>query len=146
VDPALAHAWPRGFIETPFDDPVLLTGEGLRAKQHIAPDLSAGFPHGLLPSDERSRAATSWPGRRGTRTGIRPAGSGADDRGLIKLLSQDHPTIEALACNRHFARPADFLQGAGAIQDPALPYAYASQAQDERVAALRARWPASRLI
>jgi uroporphyrinogen-III synthase len=60
ADPTPLQAWLRRFVDTPFDDLILLTGEGLSRLCAIA--ARSGFEQeflGALPNRARSRAAPS---------------------------------------------------------------------------------------
>ena len=56
ADPAPVHAWLRRFVETPFDDFVLLTGEGLRRLHGTAH--RAGFEQAFLSALAAPRKIT----------------------------------------------------------------------------------------
>ena len=64
-DPAPIEAWIRRFIEQPFDDLVLMTGEGLRRLMKVARriGLRAGFHRRASARRENSPAAQSPAGR-----------------------------------------------------------------------------------
>ena len=141
ADPAPVHAWLRRFIETPFDDLVLLTGEGLRRLHGTAH--RTGFEEAFLGALAKPRKITRGPK---PARALRELGLAPDLRaeeptteGIIKLLSQNDLHNRRIGVQLYpgaSTRLVDFLQGAGAIPDPVVPYAYASQADDERVAAL----------
>jgi uroporphyrinogen-III synthase len=141
ADPAPVQAWLRRFIDTPFDDLVLLTGEGLR-RLHATAHRS-GFGQAFLGALAEPRKITRGPK---PARALRELGLAPDLRaeeptteGIIKLLSQDDLRARRIGVQLYPAAPTRlirFLRGNGAIPDPVVPYAYASQAEDERVAEL----------
>jgi uroporphyrinogen-III synthase len=141
ADPAPVQAWLRRFIETPFDDLVLLTGEGLRRLHGTAH--RTGFEEAFLGALAAPRKITRGPK---PARALRELGLAPDLRaeeptteGIIKLLSQNDLHKRKIGVQVYpgaSTRLVDFLQGTGAIPDAVVPYAYASQAEDERVAAL----------
>jgi uroporphyrinogen-III synthase len=141
ADPAPVHAWLRRFIDTPCNDLVLLTGEGLRRLHGTAH--RTGFEQAFLGALAKPRKITRGPK---PARALRELGLAPDLRaeeptteGIIKLLSQDDLHDRRVGVQLYpgaSTRLVDFLQGAGAIPDPVVPYAYASQAEDERVTAL----------
>ena len=141
ADPAPVHAWLRRFIDTPCDDLVLLTGEGLH-RLHGAAHLS-GFEQAFLGALAKPRKITRGPkpARALRELGLVPdlRAEEPTTEGIIKLLSQNGLHNRRVGVQLYpgaSTRLVDFLQGAGAVPDPVVPYAYASQAEDERVAAL----------
>lgn len=141
ADPAPVHAWLDRFIDIPSDDLVLLTGEGLRRLHGAAH--RAGLEQAFLDALAKPRKITRGP--KPVRS-LRELGLVPDLRaeeptteGIIKLLSQNDLHSRRIGVQLYpgaSTRLVDFLQGADAIPDPVVPYAYASQAEDERVAAL----------
>jgi uroporphyrinogen-III synthase len=141
ADPALVHAWLRRFIDTPCDDLVLLTGEGLR-RLHGAShrvELEQAFLGALAQPRKITRGPK--PARALRELGLVPdlRAEEPTTEGIIKLLLQNDLHDRRVGVQLYpgaSTRLVDFLQGAGAIPDPVVPYAYASQAEDERVAVL----------
>jgi uroporphyrinogen-III synthase len=86
---------------------------------------------------------------------LREIGLGPDLRaeeptteGIIKLLAQDELHDRRVGVQLYPGasnRLVDFLESAGATPDRVVPYAYASQAEDERVAALIDEMAAERI-
>jgi uroporphyrinogen-III synthase len=122
-------AWLRRASDTPFDDLVLMTGEGLRRLVGFAE--RAGLEAAFRAALGRTRTVTRGPkpvqalreiglgpGLRAlapTTAGVIAALSGDDLRGR-RIGVQLYPEADS--------RLVDFLAGAGAAPDPVLPYAY----------------------
>ncbi len=150
ADPAPALAWLRRFIERPFDDLVLLTGEGLRRLGGIA--RRAGIEAAWRGALRQPRRITRGPK---PAQALRALGLAPDLRaeepttaGIIALLSQQDLRDHRVGVQLYpGAAPllVDYLRGAGASPDPVVPYAYASQAEDEQVAALIDEMAAGRI-
>ena len=134
-------AWIGRAIETPFDDLILMTGEGLRRLRGFASraGLEPGFREALGkmrtitrgPKPARAlREIELDPGLRAplpTTEGVIAALSGADLRGR-RVGVQLYPE----AGNRL----PEFLSVAGALPDPVLPYAYVPESDPGSVVAL----------
>jgi uroporphyrinogen-III synthase len=149
-DAAPVLAWLTRFVDTPPDDLVLMTGEGLRRL--------CGFA-GRAGRDEAFRGAL---GRVRTITrGPKPA-QALREIGLTPGLRAERPTSEgvvaALARGELRGRrvalqlypgapPAlvDFLEGAGARPDPVSPYAYRPMAGDAEILKLIEEMAAGRV-
>jgi uroporphyrinogen-III synthase len=91
ADPGPVHAWLHRFIETPFDNLVLLTGEGLRRLHGTAH--RTGFEQAFLGALAKPRKITRGPK---PARALRELGLAPDLRaeeptteGIIKLLLQD---------------------------------------------------------
>jgi len=141
-DPAPVEAWLRRFTETPFDDLVLMTGEGVRRLHGFA--RRAGLEELFLAALARTRKIARGPkpgqalrelglasdlrAERPTTDGVIATLSGLDLRGRTVgvQLYPDNPN----------AALTDFLTVAGATPVPVLPYVYASAADEHRVLAL----------
>jgi uroporphyrinogen-III synthase len=141
ADPAPVHAWLRRFIESPGDDLVLLTGEGLRRLHGAAH--RAGLEQVFLGALAKPRKITRGPK---PARALRELGLAPDLRaeeptteGIVKLLAQNDLHDRRVGVQLYPGasnRLVEFLESAGATPDPVVPYAYASQAEDERVAGL----------
>ena len=150
-DPAPVTAWLARFIAKPCDDLVLLTGEGLRRLCGFT--RRSGSQEAFLAALADTRKITRGPkpaqalreiglkadlrAAEPTTAGIIAALSGEDLRGR-RVGVQLYPGITD-------NRLADFLRQTGAIPDPVLPYAYASAADDDKVAALIDQMAAGRI-
>jgi len=141
ADPTPALAWLGRFIAAPFDDLILLTGEGLYRLCDLARPV--GIEAAFLTALGRTRTICRGPkpvralrilgqqpqlrAQAPTTDGVVALLSGLDLRGR-RVGVQLYPD----AGDRLVA----FLEGAGAVPDPVTPYAYASRAADEMILAL----------
>ena len=141
ADPPPVLAWLARFIDAPFDDLVLLTGEGLYRLRDLA--RPAGIEAAFLAALGRTRTICRGPkpvralrmlgqqpqlrAEEPTTDGVVALLSGLDMRGR-RVGVQLYPD----AGDRLVA----FLKDAGAIPDPVTPYEYASRAADESILAL----------
>jgi uroporphyrinogen-III synthase len=137
-DPASVRAWIERVIAAPFDDLVLMTGEGLRRLRGAA---------------ERARLETDFRdalGRMRTITrGPKPARA-LREIGLNPGLRAEMPTTEGVIATLSAGelagrrvgiqlppdappRLADFLREAGALPDPVAPYAYVPRADRDEI-------------
>ena len=142
ADPAPVMAWLGRFIAAPFDDLILLTGEGVYRLRDLA--RSAGAEAAFLAALGQTRTIGRGPKPvRALRVlGLQPqlrAEQPTTD-GVIALLSgldlrsrrvgvQLYPSVTD-------NRLVEFVASAGAFPDPVTPYEYASQAADEAINAL----------
>lgn len=151
ADPAPLIAWLGRLIEAPFDDLILLTGEGLRRLHAVARRSEMEQP--FLDALTKTRKIT-W--------GPKPARA-LRDLGLTPDLRAEEPTTEGIIAllspeDLHGRRVgvqlypgavnnrlADFLRDAGATPDPVIPYEYVSAADDRKVAALIEQMAAGRI-
>jgi len=138
ADPAPALAWLGRFMAAPFDDLILLTGEGLYRLRDLA--RPAGIEAAFLAALNRTRTICRGPkpvralrvlgqqpqlrAEEPTTDGVVALLSGLDLRGR-RVGVQLYPG----AGDRLVA----FLDGAGAVPDPVTPYEYASQVADESI-------------
>jgi uroporphyrinogen-III synthase len=138
-DPAPIVAWLSRFIAKPFDDLILLTGEGLRRLSGVAersrmrePFIAAlsatrKITRGPKPA-QALRALGLGPDLRAaepTTDGVIATLSGADLRGRTfgVQLYPGNPNLKLI----------EFLKGGGAVPDPITPYIYATEADDRKV-------------
>ena len=141
ADPTPLQAWLRRFVDTPFDDLILLTGEGLRRLCAVA--ARSGLEQAFVGALAKPRKITRGPkpARALRELGLTPdlRAEEPTTEGIIKLLEQNDLHDRRVGIQLYPGasnRLVDFLASAGATPDPVVPYAYASQAEDERVAAL----------
>jgi uroporphyrinogen-III synthase len=141
ADPGPVMAWLGRLLDVPFDDLILLTGEGLYRLRDLA--RPAGIEPAFLAALGRTRTVCRGPkpvralralgqqpqlrAEEPTTDGVVALLSGLDLRGR-RVGVQLYPG----AGNRLVA----FLEAAGAVPDPVTPYEYASQAADEAIVAL----------
>ena len=138
-DPAPVIAWLRRFQETPCDDLILLTGEGLRRLHGVA--RGAGMEGGFLRALAASRKVTRGPkpAKALRELGLEPDLRAPDPTtdGVIAALTQDDLRGRRVGVQLYPDTPdnrlVDFLAGAGATPDAVLPYAYAAKAEASRV-------------
>jgi uroporphyrinogen-III synthase len=141
-DPAPIEAWLRCFAEAPFNDLVLLTGEGVRRLHAVA--RRAGLEHGFLDALRETRKIA-----RGPKPGqaLRELGLKADIRvepattgGIVAALSSYDLKGRSVGVQLYPDSPntelMDFLASAEASPAPVLPYIYASEADECRVVEL----------
>jgi uroporphyrinogen-III synthase len=150
-DPAPAAAWLGRFVAAPPDDLILLTGEGLRRLAALARRL--GSDSAFLAALGRVRTISRGPKpvaalrELGLGEGVRAAEPTTD--GVIATLAGENLRGRRVAVQLYpdapDARLVDFLRAAGAEPDPVVPYAYASEADDRRVAALIGELAAGRI-
>jgi uroporphyrinogen-III synthase len=141
ADPTPALAWLERFIAAPFDDLILLTGEGLYRLCELA--RSAGTEAAFLTALGQTRTTCRGPkpiralrmlgqqpqlrAEEPTTDGVVALLSGLDLRGR-RVGVQLYPDAGD--------RLVEFLEGAGAVPDLVTPYEYASRAADETILAL----------
>lgn len=135
------QAWIADFIAQPYDDLILLTGEGLRRLLGAAE--RAG---GTLRADFVARLAQVRKVTRGPKPGaaLRQIGLKADlvaveptTEGVIKTLEAGDLAGRRVAVQLYGTEPnlplIDFLTGAGARVSSVAPYVYADDVDDARV-------------
>jgi uroporphyrinogen-III synthase len=150
ADPAPVQAWLRRFVDTPFDDLILLTGEGLR--RLCAAAERGGLEQAFFAVLTKARKITRGPK---PARALRELGLAPDLRaeeptteGIIKLLAQHDLRDRRVGVQLYPGasnRLVQFIDSTGAAPDPVVPYAYASQAEDARVAALIDEMAAGRI-
>ncbi|HZU90600.1 MAG TPA: uroporphyrinogen-III synthase [Stellaceae bacterium] len=150
-DPAPVAAWLARFVAAPCDDLVLLTGEGVRRLYDFA--RRSGTEAGFRAALGRTRKITRGPkpAQALREIGLQPDLRAAEPTtaGIIAVLAEEDLRDRRIGVQL-YPRPTDnrlveFLEGAGAIPDPVLPYDYASAADDDKVAALIDEMAAGRI-
>jgi uroporphyrinogen-III synthase len=140
-DPRPVQAWIERAIAMPFDDLVLMTGEGLRRLRGAAE--RAGLEAGFRDALARMRTITRGPKPAralreiGLGPGMRAATPTTD--GIIAALSQEDLSGRRVGVQLPPdapARLADFLRQAGALPDLVEPYAYVPRADRRQIAGL----------
>jgi len=141
-NPAPAEAWLKRLIAGTFDDLILLTGEGLRRLIGIAQRASIEAPVIVALGKLRTITRGPKPVRALRELGLK-AGLSANEpttTGIIAALAHENlhgRTVGVQLYPGNLNTPLlDFLTQAGAAADPVLPYAYASDADADRVAEL----------
>lgn len=138
-DPAPVEAWIRRAIEKPFDDLVLMTGEGLRRIMKLAQ--ARGLDQALVAALAKARKFT-----RGPKPGkaLREIGLEAQQttekpttEGVIEMLAKLDLKSRRLGLQLYPDKDHSALTGAlaaqGAAVDTVLPYAYDSRAADANI-------------
>ncbi|MET4477632.1 uroporphyrinogen-III synthase [Bradyrhizobium sp. F1.13.3] len=140
-DPAPVEVWIRRAIDKPFDDLVLMTGEGLRRIMKLA--VARGLDQALVAALAGSRKFT-----RGPKPGkaLREVGLEAQQttekpttEGVIEMLGnldlKGHRLGLQLYPDKDHSALTDALSAQGAEVDSVLPYAYDSKAADANIVA-----------
>jgi uroporphyrinogen-III synthase len=138
-DSAPVEAWIRQFIEQPFDDLVLMTGEGLRRLIKLARRLGLEQQFVAALGKARKFARGPKPGRALREIGLEPqmTTEKPTSEGIIELLSRVGLEGHRLGLQLYPDRDHDALIGAiaamGARVEPVLPYIYDPQAADANI-------------
>ncbi|RXG94497.1 uroporphyrinogen-III synthase [Bradyrhizobium zhanjiangense] len=140
-DPAAVEAWIRRAIDKPFDDLVLMTGEGLRRIMKLA--VARGLDQALVAALAKSRKFT-----RGPKPGraLREVGLDAQQTtekpttdGVIEMLGgldlKGHRLGLQLYPDKDHSALTGALAAQGAEVDTVLPYVYDSKAADANIIA-----------
>ena len=141
ADPGLALAWLGRFTAAPFDDLILLTGEGLYRLRDLAQP--AGVEPAFLTALSRTRTICRGPkpvrALRMLRQQPQLRAEEPTTEGVLALLSSLDLRGRRVGVQLYPGsgdRLVAFLEGAGAIPDPVTPYEYASHVADESILAL----------
>jgi uroporphyrinogen-III synthase len=141
ADSAPVTAWIERFVADPPDYLVLLTGEGLTRLHAMAQrnDIGPAFLAALGHTTTVIRGPK--PARALRTLGLTPQlrADEATTEGIIALLSSLDLRGRRIGVQLYPDAPSrlvDFLDAAGALPDPATPYAYAAAAPDAALAGL----------
>ena len=138
-DPAPVEAWIRRYIDHPFDDLVLMTGEGLRRLMKVARRMDVEQPLIAAIRQSRSFARGPKPGRALREIGLEAqvTTETPTSEGMAALLSRanvkDHRVGLQLYPDKDHARLIAAIKGFGAEVDPVLPYVYDPEAADTNI-------------
>jgi uroporphyrinogen-III synthase len=140
-DPAPVEAWISRSIERPFDDVVLLTGEGLRRLMKVARRI--GVEQAFIASLGKARkfARGPKPGKALREIGLEPqmTTEKPTSEGVAEMLSRLDLRGRRLGLQLYPDKDHGVLIGAtkaqGAEVDTVLPYAYDAQAADTNIIA-----------
>jgi uroporphyrinogen-III synthase len=140
-DPAPIETWIRRFIERPYDDLVLLTGEGLRRLMKVARRI--GVDQGFVAALAKSRkfARGPKPGRALREIGLEPQQTTErpTSEGVIEMLSridlQGHRLGLQLYPDKDHSPLISAIIARGADVDTVLPYVYDAKAADTNIVA-----------
>jgi uroporphyrinogen-III synthase len=140
-DPAPVEAWIRRAIDKPFDDLVLMTGEGLRRIMKLAH--GRGLDQAFVAAIAKSRKFTRGPkpGKALREIGLEPQQTTErpTTEGVIEMLGKLDLSGRRLGLQLYPDKDHSALIGAlstrGAEVDAVLPYVYDSKAADGNIVA-----------
>ena len=138
-DPAPIEAWIRRFIDTPCDDLVLMTGEGLRRLMKVVRRINAEPAFLAALGKARKFARGPKPGRALRELGLEPqvTTEKPTSEGIIEMLSRIDLRGHRLGLQLYPDKDHSPLIGAitaqGAEVDPVLPYVYDAQAAEPNI-------------
>jgi uroporphyrinogen-III synthase len=138
-DPAPVEAWIRRAIEKPFDDLVLLTGEGLRRLMKLATrlGLEKDFIAAITPARKFTRGPK--PGRALREIALEPqmTTEKPTSEGVAEMLARvdlrGHRVGLQLYPDKDHSALIGAITGQGAAVDTVLPYAYDTKAADANI-------------
>jgi uroporphyrinogen-III synthase len=139
-DPAPIEAWIRRAIEKPFDDLVLMTGEGLRRLMKVAGRIGADADFVGSLAKVRKFARGPKPGRALREIGLEPheTTETPTSEGVAEMMSRTDLKGHRVGLTLYPDKDHSMLIGAitagGAAVDPVLPYAYDAKAADASIA------------
>jgi uroporphyrinogen-III synthase len=138
-DPAPVEAWIRRFIANPFDDLVLMTGEGLRRLMKVARQARCDAEFVAALGKARKFARGPKPGRALREIGLEPqiTTGKPTSEGIVEMLSHVDLEGHRLGLQLYPDRDHGVLIGAisaqGAEVDTVLPYVYDAKAADTNI-------------
>jgi uroporphyrinogen-III synthase len=140
-DPAPIEAWIRHGVENPFDDLVLMTGEGLRRLMKVVRRIDVEQEFIAALTKARKFARGPKPGRALREIGLEPqvTTEKPTSEGVIEMLSRIDLKGHRLGLQLYPDKDHSALIGAieaqGAEVDTVLPYVYDSKAADANIVA-----------
>src|ERR1700726_4218155 len=138
-DPAPIEAWIHRIIDKPFDDLVLMTGEGLRRLMKVVRRLGVEPEFVAAASRVRKFARGPKPGRALGEIGLEPqvTTEKPTSDGIIEMLSRvdlrGHRVGLQLYPDKDHGVLIGVITAQGAKVDPVLPYVYDAQAADANI-------------
>jgi uroporphyrinogen-III synthase len=138
-DPAPIEAWITRFIDKPFDDLVLMTGEGLRRMMKVARRMDAEQDFVAVVGKARKFARGPKPGRALREIGLEPqvTTEKPTSEGIAEMLSRVELKGHRVGLQLYPDKDHGVLIGAiaarGAEVDTVLPYVYDAQAADANI-------------
>jgi len=138
-DPAPVEAWIRRFIAKPFDDFVLMTGEGLRRLMKVAQRIAVDQDFVAAVGKARKFARGPKPGRALREIGLEPQQTTEKptSEGVAEMLSRVDLAGHRLGLQLYPDKDHSVLIGAitaqGAEIDTVLPYVYDAKAADANI-------------
>jgi uroporphyrinogen-III synthase len=140
-DPATVEAWIGGAIAQPFDDLVLMTGEGLRRLTKVARRLDVGPDFVAALDKMRKFARGPKPGRALREVGLEPqvTTEKPTSEGIIEMLSRfdlaDHRVGLQLYPDKDHSTLIGAITATGATVEAVTPYVYDARAADSYIVA-----------
>src|SRR6202045_1073733 len=138
-DSAPVEAWIRRFIEKPFDDLVLMTGEGLRRLMKVARRADVERDFVAAAGKSRKFARGPKPGRALREIGLEPhmTTEKPTSEGIAEMLSRvdlgGHRVGLQLYPDKDHSALIGAITAQGAEVDIVLPYVYDAQAADANI-------------
>ena len=138
-DPAPVEAWIGRYIDRPFDDLVLMTGEGLRRIMKVARRLGVETPLVAAIAKSRKFARGPKPGRALREIGLEPdvTTQTPTSEGIVSMLAgldlQGHRLGLQLYPEKDHGVLIDAIAAGGATIDAVLPYVYDAQAAETSI-------------
>jgi uroporphyrinogen-III synthase len=138
-DPAPIEAWIHRFVDRPFDDLVLMTGEGLRRLMKVARRIGIDQNFIAALGGPRKFARGPKPGRALREIGLEPqvTTEKPTSEGIIEMMSQIDLRGHRVGLQLYPDKDHGVLIGAitaqGAEVDPVLPYVYDAKAADANI-------------
>jgi uroporphyrinogen-III synthase len=139
-DPAPIEAWIRRAIEKPFDDLVLMTGEGLRRLMKVARRIGADADFVGSLAKVRKFARGPKPGRALREIGLEPheTTEKPTSEGVAEMMSRadlkGHRVGLTLYPDKDHSGLIAAIAAGGAAVDTVLPYVYDAKAADANIA------------
>lgn len=140
-DPAPVEAWIRRFIERPFDDLVLTTGEGLRRLMKVALRIGVGQDLVAVVGKARKFVRGPKPGRALREIGLEAQHTTEKptSEGIVELLARvdlkGHRVGLQLYPDRDHSALTGTIMAMGAEVEAVLPYVYDPRAADANIVA-----------
>jgi uroporphyrinogen-III synthase len=138
-DSAPIEAWIRRFIEKPFDDLVLMTGEGLRRLMKVARRINVEQDFAAALGSARKFARGPKPGRALREIGLEPQATTEKptSEGIAAMLARldlrGHRVGLQLYPDKDHSTLIGAIRAQGAEVDTVLPYVYDAEAADANI-------------
>jgi uroporphyrinogen-III synthase len=138
-DSAAVEAWIHRCIKAPFDDLVLMTGEGLRRLMKVARQINVDQDFVAALGKARKFARGPKPGRALREIGLEPQATTEKPTsgGIIEMLSRINLRGHRVGLQLYPDKDHSVLIGAiaaqGAEVDPVTPYVYDAQAAEANI-------------
>jgi uroporphyrinogen-III synthase len=138
-DAAPIEAWIHRFIDKPYDDLVLMTGEGLRRLMKVARRINLDQHFVVALGGSRKFARGPKPGRALREIGLEPqvTTEKPTSEGIVEMLARSDLQGHRLGLQLYPDKDHSVLIGAiaaqGAEVDPVTPYVYDAQAADANI-------------